>query len=280
LALFYNKKIFDNAGIAEPPRTWEDFEKVASKLTTFNRNGQMTKAGGAIGSSSRNINEATSLLSLIMLQKDVQMLSPNLDSANFSRGNGTNALDFYTHFTNPRSNSYIWDATFHYSLDAFAEESVAMIFNYAFQIPRIKDKNPFINMAVAPMPQFKDAPVAVNYANYFGLGVSKNSPNKDLAWMFILNSTTDQAVNADYLNATARPPALRSTIALAINDPTVGIFSRQALTSASWPQVDASAIDSIFSDMIESVSFGQANSITAIKRAEEQVTAIMNRNNE
>lgn len=279
MALLYNKTIFDNAGIAQPPRTWQELEAILPKLTRYNSSGQITRSGAAIGTGSRNINEATSLLSLIMLQTGVDMLDQNQQSASFSRGKGPAALQFYTHFTQSRDKSYTWDPTFHYSIDAFDEESTAMIFNFAYQIPLIRQKNPFLNFAVAPIPQFKEAPIKnqVNYANYFGLGVSNKSKNASIAWDFILEATANDANNVAFLNATGRPPALRSLIAISLDDPAIGVFSRQALTASSWAQIDAPKIDAIFSQMIDAVNFGQSTPQIAIRQAEQQVSALMNR---
>lgn len=279
MALMYNKTMLDNAGIAQPPRTWEELESILPKLTRFNSTGQIIKAGAAIGSGSRNINESTSLLSSILLQSGTQMVSPNWQSANFSGGNGPAALKFYTHFAQPSDKSYTWEPTFHYSIDAFSEESVAMIFNFQYQIKNIKAKNPFLNFAVAPMPQFKDAPIEnqINYASYFGLGVSNKSKNQRIAWDFVLNSTTNQEASAAFLTAADRAPALRSLISATLNDPELGVFSRQALTSASWPQIDAGKIDAIFSNMVDTVNFGQFSYGAAIRQAELQVTSLMTR---
>lgn len=274
LALFYNKTILDQAGIAQPPKTWVEFENVVKKLTRFDNVGRIARAGAAIGGSARSINEASDLLSLVMLQQGTQMVSPNLSQATFSESKGKAALDYYTSFARPNSRTYTWDPLFHYSIDAFSEEKVAMIFNYAFQIAQIKEKNPFLNFAVSPMPQI-DPDKAVNYANYWGLGVSNKTSRPDLAWAFVLSATIDEATNLHYLNSAKRPPALRSLIAISMDDPVVGVFSRQALTATDWPQVDATAINIAFTRMIDFVNSGQLTSSRAIEQAEEEITRLM-----
>ena len=276
LALFYNKAIFDNAGIAEPPRTWEDFTELIPKLRIIDATGQLTRAAAAIGGSGRNINSATDLLNLIMLQNGTAMTDQGFTRATFA-GSGANAASFYTDFSNPRSKNYTWDSSSHYSLDAFAEENVAMIFNYAYLVPQLRQKNPFLNFGIAPMLQYKNAARQINYPNYFGLGISATSKQKDLALAFITNSTMDAATNIGYLNATGRPPASRQTVAISMADPEIAIFSRQVLTAMDWPKIDDEAIDTSFTKMLELVNSGQLPLARALKQTEEEITALIQR---
>ncbi len=61
--------------------------------------------------------------------------------------------------------------------DSFSQAKTAIIFDYSSALANIKAKSPFLNIGVAPVPQPDNATVAVNYAKYNGLAVSKNSPN-------------------------------------------------------------------------------------------------------
>jgi ABC-type glycerol-3-phosphate transport system substrate-binding protein len=276
LALFYNKTIFDNASIAKPPTTWDEVQSLIPTLRQIDRTGTITRPAAAIGGSDRNINSASDLLNLVMMQQGVTMTDKKVSRATFG-DTAAPAVTFYTDFANPRSPYYTWDPSQHYSLDAFAEEKVGMIFNYAFQVPLLKQKNPFLNFGVAPMPQIKNTPKQANYANYFGLTVSNTSKNKALAWAFIMASTLTPVNNINYLNATGRPPALREVIAATANDPEIGLFSRQALTAVSWPKVDDAGVDSSFSKMVELIINGQLPIQTALKQCEAEVSSIIQR---
>jgi ABC-type glycerol-3-phosphate transport system substrate-binding protein len=209
----------------------------------------------------------------MMLQQGVEMINPEKTEAKFTN-KGLSPLEYYLSFANQRNKNYTWDRGQHYSIDAFAEESTAMIFNYGYQLQELKNKNPFLNIGVAPMLQLNPNR-GLTYANYWGLGVSATSKNKDLAWMFIDQATTDGATNARYLNATKRSPALRSLIAASLNDVEAGIFARQALMATSWYQPDSSAVASIFADMLESISAGQLNSNKALQQASSEVSALL-----
>jgi multiple sugar transport system substrate-binding protein len=134
LGLYYNKDIFNEAGIIAPPRTWNEFIEDVRKITRINSFGDITRAGAAIGTAysqagTYNINRATDILNLIMLQYNTQMSDSNgritfdrtvsIDSESFSPGEA--ALNFYTQFAKSGSPNYTWNSRMHYSIDAFSE---------------------------------------------------------------------------------------------------------------------------------------------------------------
>ena len=274
LALFYNKDIFDDKGIALPPKTWTEFQDIVSDLRELDKIGKINKAAAAIGGSNKSVNRASDLLNLLMLQAGTPMVDQSFTRAAFAR-EGENQLKFYTQFADAKSPYFTWNEALHYSLDNFAEETTAMIFNYAYQIPVLKDKNPFLNFAAALMPQPSGAEKSVNYANYWGLAVSNKSRNPAAAWDFILSVTADPETSRKYLNSTGHPPALRSLINERLNDPVLGVFARQSLTARSWPQIDNVAIENSFSKMIESVISGRLTARQAIQQAENEISQVM-----
>lgn len=282
LALIYNKDILDQSGVALAPTTWLDFQNAVPKLRILDKTGKITRAAAAIGGSNKSINRATDFLSLLMLQAGTPMVDNDFTRAVFAQTRagdfspGLSALEFYTRFTNPVNFDYTWNEALHYSLDSFAESSSAMIFNYAYQLSYLKTKNPFLNFAVAPIPQTNPAEPA-NYANYWGYTVSNKTLYPDLTWDFVVLLTTNKDNAKTYLRETQKPPALRFLIDEYLNDPELGVFTKQILTAKSWPQIDNNAVETIFSDMIESIISGQQSAKTALSQAEAQITQLMKR---
>jgi ABC-type glycerol-3-phosphate transport system substrate-binding protein len=272
LALLYNKDIFDAKAIALPPTNWQSFQNLIPYLTEKNLANQITKAGAAIGGSEKNIDAASDLLNLLMLQFGSKM-TDDYGKTQFGQ-KGLEAFNFYLQFANPNSPYYTWNENLRNSIDSFSNGSAAIIFNYASSIPLIKAKNPYLKIGVSPMPQLPLANQPVDYANYWGLSVSNQSRYPDLAWNFIFSATTNSQVAENFIQTAKKPPALRTLISKYINAPELGVFSRQALTARSWLQPDEEAVKKIFSNMIESVLSGRLSPQRALEQAENEINEI------
>lgn len=175
LALYYNKDLFNAAGIAKPPTTWDELVEDARRLTSVDRFGNVAQAGAALGTT-YNINRSTDILTVLMMQLG-SALSNAQGRSEFSDAAGRKALDFYAQFAQAGTSTYTWNRNLHYSIDAFDEGTLGMMLNYSWQYPTIKQKNAKLNFAVAPLPQFSGMP-PINLGNYWGFGVSENKEYK------------------------------------------------------------------------------------------------------
>ena len=314
LGLFYNKDLFNQAGITEPPATWSEFVEDVKLLTRIDGGGQIRQSGAAIGTA-YNINRSTDILNLLFLQKNTRMLDEMGRRAVFDmasgRSDGENvnnpgleALNFYTSFAKANSAFYSWNKNMHYSIDAFSEGNLAMMLNYSWQIDAIRSKAPKLNFAVAPVPQLSpDSPA--NFANYWGYAVSKNKkavtlPNQPPvpdearvaeSWKFLKFLSSKPEVFSDkngnlintfdaakaYAKKTNRPAARRDIIEEQKTDPKIGVFAKENLIAKNWKQADSVAIEAIFAAMIDAVNRGAQTPYDALKAAAAQVTQIMGR---
>lgn len=279
LALFYNKDILNSAGITRPPQDWEEFNSDVETITRLDGSGQITQSGAAIGTA-RNINRSTDLLSALMIQTGVRMTDADNKSTSFaSQVNNTPvgelALKYYTDFANPSVRTYTWNDVQHYSVDAFTEGKTAMMFNYSHEVGDLKNKSSRLNFGVAPMPQVSSTDVK-NYANYWGVGVTANSKFPNESWKFVAYLASKEGAQS-YLSATLRPSARRDLIELQRNDLDLGVFAVQALSARSWYQIDNTAIETIFADMIDDVNFGRMSAKDSLSNAESRVNVLMQR---
>ena len=284
LALYYNKDMFASAGIAQAPKTWTEFMDDVKKITTYDASRNITRSGAALGTA-RNINRATDILMMLMLQSGVQMTDADHVQATFSRSVdgqnvGERTLEFYTDFANKGRGAgdngkevYTWDDSMHYSIDAFVAGETAMMINYSHQISALRAAAPRLNWAIAPVPQASTVD-ARTYANYWPLVVSLNSKNPDAAWQFAYYMAAGEGT-IPYLNAAGRPTARRDLIDQQKTDPDLGVFAEQALSARSWFQIDNAAIETIFADMIDAVNLSGATFREAIRAAEARVSVLM-----
>src|SRR3989344_990657 len=277
LSLFYNRDLLGSVGIAEPPRTWADVISAVKKINQQDRFGNFLVNGVALGTNS-NVNRATDILSLLMLQNGTQIYDSQRRSSSINHdiagpdgeryNPGAQALEFYTQFSNPAKEVYSWNETNNHSIDAFVAGQVAMMFSYSYTIENIRGKAPFLNFGVAPMPQIDLGKPRVNYSNYFAEGVSKASPNPDVAWDFLKFATTQEQLQNYY--ATNRLPASRKDIITTqIADPELGIFAEGSLTAKAFYKPDAGKIETIFANMINDVVLRGATPEQAVSSADK-----------
>lgn len=262
LALYFNRDLFNAAGIAEPPTTWEEFSEDVVKLTKVDAQGNLLQAGATIGTA-KNIDRAPDILSALMMQSGTAMTNDRGTNATFGQPLGSDrfpaleALRFYTDFANPVKETYTWNDDQPNAIDAFVSGKAAFFFGYAYHYDTIKSRAPKLNFEVAPLPQLGGGEV-VNMANYWVEGVSKASPDADWAWDFIQFATRKENVTS-YLTAAKKPAALRALIADQLEDESLATFASQVLTSKNWYRgKDADAMEQALRDLItHSVNTGQ-----------------------
>ncbi|MDP1628984.1 MAG: extracellular solute-binding protein, partial [bacterium] len=286
LALFYNKNLLANAGIPAPPKNWVEFQEASKKMTKIDALGRIIQSGSAMGGWSDrtggNINQATDILTLLMMQVGAQMIDANGMAAAFDKPRqtaggesilpGVEALRFYTNFANTANKAYSWNSQIHHSIDSFSEGALGMMLNYAYNIPIIQAKNPHLDFGIAPAPQAQKN--IINLANYFVVAVSIQSKAPNEAWQFAQFITGPNEV-WKYLNTAKRPAAIRQFIDQQKKEPVLGVFAEQALTARTWYRVDAPAIERIFDSMIESVVRGRLTIEAAIRQGASEVTLLM-----
>lgn len=182
LGLYYNKDIFNAAGITSPPKTWDEFNEVVKKLTSIDEFGNIELSGAAMGTA-YNINRSSDLLAMLMIQNGAEMSSREDGAITFGdsvQGTsvvpGEQALKYYTDFASAASPLYTWNTKQNYSIDEFFQGQTAMTINYSYHYDTIEAKNAKLNFAVADLPQVSLDTTGEqrNYANYWVFVVAKN----------------------------------------------------------------------------------------------------------
>lgn len=237
LAVYYNKDLLDRAGIAQPPRNWEEFQADVKKISKYDsRTGKITQSGAALGTG-KNVAGADDLLQIIFRQSNVPFTGADgraLFSANPGRGQtaAINLVNFYTDFANPGRDTYSWNSQMGNSLDEFISGKVGFLIGYSYHNSLIKARAPQLNFGVLPMFQLNpDSPV--NAANYWVSAVPAKSKNSNAAWGLIEYLTHSQATK-NYLDATGRPSALRVYLSGQRENAALAPFVSQALVAENW----------------------------------------------
>jgi multiple sugar transport system substrate-binding protein len=236
LVLYYNRDLLNEAGIAQPAENWSEFQGHIELLTDFNSDGSITQHGVGLGTAG-NVDRATDILSLIMMQAGVEMSDsrgrPTFANANDDRElPALDALTFYTDFANPVKSVYTWEDDRQSALNAFTAGQAAYFIGYSYHEPIIRAGAPQLNFAVSTVPQIAGAK-QVNFANYWVETVADTSQNIDTAWDFLLYATDSQHVTS-FLDETSKPTARKDLISNQVDDEFLGPFAEQVLTAVHW----------------------------------------------
>jgi ABC-type glycerol-3-phosphate transport system substrate-binding protein len=297
LALYYNKDLINQAGIASIPATWNEIENITPFLTKIDPFGNINQSAIALGRSKDPgaVNRSSDILMLMMMQNGAKIIDdrglPMLDREQGAR----KALEFYTQFAQGGNKAYTWNSNMDYSIDSFRYGKTAMMLNYSYWNWRLKELDPKFNFGVAPAPQV-DLNNKINFANYWGLAVVKSKqlkperPDENInytdqdrineAWKYIQYVTAGAGKKDDfdptkqYLELTKKPPARRDLVEEMKNDPELGVFAQQALTARSWRQPDNNVVETIFIDMIDEVVSGRSSVYDALKTASSRINAL------
>lgn len=297
LALFYNKDHFNASTMPYPPKTWEEFVEAVKRLRRIKIDGQIERAGVALGDT-KTIHRATDILALLMMQKGAEMVDLAKKKVSFTSSQvspsgttiqaGVDALKFYTSFSNPlAADIYTWNNRQNYSIDAFVRGEVSMIFDYSFIINDIKSKNANLNFGIVSMPQLESDPdKKINYADYYGVAVTKNVLDKTsrgnlicgyrckTAWEFLIYLTNKNNAKI-YLEKAFRPTARRDLIDFQGNDPELGVFANQSLTAKSWKQPDKALVEQILIEALDDNLRGNKGAFEVLKRAEDRIRVLI-----
>lgn len=280
LVLYWNRDMLATAGLSRPPEKWDELYGYAPKMTKFDETRSILKSAIALGEY-QNVTHAKDILALLMLQAGGQITmyqGENLVPAFSARSNEGQqpieaAVRFYTEFANPSNVYYSWNRAQRESRAAFGASELALYIGYASEEPLIRQTNPNLNFAVAPIPQLRTKETALNIGTVYALAIPRSSDNLRGAQQaaYILASSPASSL---FSQAIGIPSARRDVLSESV----VGnaeLFNRQAIISRSWIDPDPVKTNELFRDMIEGVTSGALKLGEALQRADLTLGALL-----
>ncbi|WP_324651734.1 sugar ABC transporter substrate-binding protein [Georgenia sp. H159] len=269
-ALFYNVAMLEDAGV-EVPTTWEELREAALELTDGEVYGYMLGAAG-YGSFS---------FWPWLWQNGGQIASEDVSSIEFNSPEGHEAFEFY-------ANLYLEDevvppdfltvtSSWDEYIAPFVQERVAMMAVGPWVIESIREGNPELDFAVAPLPEGEEAATILGGAS---LGVAASAENPELAWEFIEWFTAADQMH--YTQDMGRIPGRVDVIESdwAQEDPIRQVFIEQMPDARArpahplWGDVEWG----IFATAWDSVIQGQKTPAEALDDAAEEAEATLTEN--
>lgn len=281
LVMYWNRTLFSQAGIANPPTYWDELADMAPKLTKSNGNGTLSQSAVAFGGWANVVHAKEILLSLMgQLGNPVVALdaSGRYQSVLGSSNGGTtlpadSALSFYTDFGNPAKPNYSWNSSEPDSRDAFIGGQLAVYFGLASELPGIRAANPNLNFDVAPLPQIRGGGSGA-YAEVTALTIPRGAVNPSGA-LLVAQAFTTQASQVALSGILGTPSPRRDVSPGNGADPYAIVFRDASLTAFSFLDPDPSASDSIFEKMVENVTSGRLQISQATQTANSDLAALL-----
>ncbi len=277
LVMYWNRDIFTNAGLSQPPKLWNDFYDLTQKLTRKQGDLSITQSAVALGEFV-NVSHATELLSTLIMQAGSPITARTDSGVNivfnnkfdFTISPAESALNFYTQFSDPQKLFYSWNRALPLSKNYFLSGNLATYFGFASELPDIQAKNPNLNFDLAEIPQSSNRAKLLTYGKMNALAIVKSSKDISAAFKVITALTTSQAGTA-LSSILHLPPVRRDLLATSPSDATGAIFYRGAIQAAGWLNPNANETNKVFKNMIESIGSGRASSGDAVNSANEQL---------
>jgi ABC-type glycerol-3-phosphate transport system substrate-binding protein len=279
LVLYWNRTLFTDAGIAAPPRYWDEVTDLNSKLTKADKNGSLTQSTVALGSWDNVLYAKGILLSLLReLGNPVVVQGSETVSILSSTNAGQvspaqSAFRFYTQFSDPTKPSYSWNRSQPSSRSAFLAGRLAMYIGAASELFSLREANPNLNFDIAPLPSARGAGSATS-AELYALSVPRGSQNPKGAALaaFVMSGTDGQRI----LGQVARLPSVRrELLVVSPADPYGEIFRTAALSAFAFFDPDPAGSEAVFKRAVENISSGKLTVADAVNSADSELRALI-----
>lgn len=289
-ALNYNKRLFAEAGITEPPKNWSELVDYAKRLTK-QENGKITQQGFGVvtGWDSGAVHPWLALYQ----SNGGKFLTDDRKQAAFNNPQGKETINLYKTLVdekalNPEMSPANASTTGGYQ-NNFELERTAMIImaNWWKGGLEATMKDKFQNVATAPIPVGPSGDKSISVFYSWLYSVNAKSKNQEEAWKFLqwLNSPKSSGQSSrqgDWLinqgiipSRTDDQTAHKSTLE---SDSFLKTYVSLLKDAEAFPNVNGGAeITVSLQKQIESVLFGQTAPDAAIETSATQINGILNK---
>ena len=272
--LFYNKPMFQKAGLSGPPQNFEQILDYAQKMTT---------GGGETSSGFMTLNFDWLFWPLFAMN-GVQLVTPDLKKTAFNTPKAADVLDRLSKATSSGAiNKISWTGRWVEPNGAFGAGNIGMLHAHSPAYFFFKGQGSWVTpetLGVAHMPGDYATP------NSHGLGISKGSKNPELAWDF-LKFITDTGQAGELAErrklVTGNVAVDQASLAkLAKDDPTVYQVLKTQLEhtdkmTGNWRFGNDSRVKEAFWPEVQSALLGRKDAKSALADADRRMARELTR---
>ncbi|MEK9176880.1 MAG: extracellular solute-binding protein, partial [Patescibacteria group bacterium] len=260
LVLYWNRTLFTEAGIANPPRYWDEVTTLAPKLAKADKNGTLTQSAIALGSWD-NVGHAKAIILSLMRELGDPVVARGeggrpviapVSLAQESTSPAYSAFRFYTEFANPTKPAYSWNRSQPSSRDAFLAGRLALYVGRASELYGIREANPNLNFDITSLPEARGAGKYTE-SELHALAVPRGSSNPQGA-LVIAGALTDARAQELVVKFSRLPSVRRDLLVVSPEDPYSEVFRTAALSAFAFFDPDPAGTEDIFRRAVENIS--------------------------
>lgn len=217
LVIAFNEKLFQkevneyqfktDQTVEAFPFLWSHHQTLAKQLTK--RSGQTIDQGYLAVGTGSNVPNSDDIYAAVVKQFGGQITDPdnNVTGIQLPRSSsntsvpGREAETLLKGFANSNNDSYTWNSSMPNAIDALANGKVIAAILYPHDLPKVREKNPFISISTFTFPQLDPAQTAIDLASYPLMSISLTSPKAEQALDF-LSTQINAVLNGEYVDIT------------------------------------------------------------------------------
>jgi multiple sugar transport system substrate-binding protein len=263
LALFYNKKAFEEAGLTEPPKTWRELIEYSKQLTVDkDGDGKIDQYGFGVAPELAR--------QLPMIQAYGGKLVDEKGYAAFASPEALQGLQLVIdQYREDKTSAQPSDVGTGWGGEMFGQGKAAMVIEGNWAIPYLKNTFPDIEYATAEVPTINGKKLTVAYTVAYVM--NKASENKEAAWELISFLTGKEGMEIWTSKGFALPT--RKSVAEKLGydkDPLRAALVAGASYATPWQAgVNLPTILTNFNNQFISAFLGEQSLEDAMKRAQQ-----------
>ncbi|RMA43308.1 extracellular solute-binding protein [Rhodophyticola porphyridii] len=271
LALFYNERLFEAAGIDGPPETLDELVEIAAALTERDGAGNITQVGLTTGMTAQDHHWFREVL---VRQFGGSPYSDDYRTVTYNDDAGRAALEFYTDLQEEHGVTQV--LFMDEPQAAFRAGRAGMHIDGSFRIGALNDTRG-LNWGVAELPAGPDG-TRSNYSSYWVNAITSQAEGEkyDAAVLFMDYITSAEAMEI-WLEVVGELPA-RQAVGMTdenANDPVYGPFIRGLAYANTTRFADESAQRQLMVEMVERVQLQGASVADSLATAAEAEQALL-----
>jgi multiple sugar transport system substrate-binding protein len=188
LALFYNKQAFQDAGVDQPPQTWDELRDYSQILTVdTNRDGRNDRYGFGVS-------PELSRQYFMMTAFGGRLIDRQENAAFFTSGSLKGLQLIIDQYRKDRTSVQPSDVGASTGSELFGQGKVAMAIEGPWAIPYLQETFPKLQFATAEVPTVNDKKGTMAYTVAYVM--NKKTKHKEAAWQLISYLTSPEGMNA------------------------------------------------------------------------------------